>query len=297
MITVPEIVQEKARVEGVAWWIDAAPRVVEDLAAAWQLEVGPVLTGGTESLVAEVVLSDGRDAVLKVLIPRQDFASAEALALQRADGRGAARLFAYDEEHGALLLERLGPPLDRAGLPAAARHEILARAAQAFWRPIEPGLLRDGTEQATWLADCIERMWVDLGRPCSRAAIDHALSCAERRAAAHDDERAVLVHGDVHQWNTLRRGDEWVLIDPDGLFMAPAYDLGIIMREDPEEQLSGDPRDRSRRLAALTGVDETAVWEWGVVERVATGLTARSIDLEPVATTMLAVADRLAARR
>jgi len=28
----------------------------------------------------------------------------------------------------------------------------------------------------------------------------HALACAELRVAAHDDERAVLVHGDVHEW-------------------------------------------------------------------------------------------------
>ena len=30
-----------------------------------------------------------------------------------------------------------------------------------------------------------------------------ALACARRRTEAHDDERAVLVHGDVHQWNAL----------------------------------------------------------------------------------------------
>jgi hypothetical protein len=28
--------------------------------------------------------------------------------------------------------------------------------------------------------------------------VAHALACAARRVAAHDDERAVLVHGDVH---------------------------------------------------------------------------------------------------
>jgi hypothetical protein len=50
-----------------------------------------------------------------------------------------------------------------------------------------------------------------------------ALACAARRAEAHDDERAVLVHGDVHQWNVLEAppGDEhqpgFKLVDPDGL--------------------------------------------------------------------------------
>ena len=32
-----------------------------------------------------------------------------------------------------------------------------------------------------------------------------------------EHERAVLVHGDVHQWNALRAGDGFRLVDPDGL--------------------------------------------------------------------------------
>jgi len=44
----------------------------------------------------------------------------------------------------------------------------------------------------------IAATWEDLDRPCSEHAPDHALACASRRIDAHDDERAVLVHGDVH---------------------------------------------------------------------------------------------------
>jgi streptomycin 6-kinase len=53
-----------------------------------------------------------------------------------------------------------------------------------------------------------------------------ALSCAELRVAAHDDERAVLVHGDVHEWNALQApGGGFRLVDPDGLLAEPEYDL------------------------------------------------------------------------
>ncbi len=52
--------------------------------------------------------------------------------------------------------------------------------------------------------------------------------------AAHDDERAVLVHGDVHEWNALQApGGGFKLVDPDGLLAEPEYDLGVVMREDP----------------------------------------------------------------
>ena len=101
----------------------------------------------------------------------------------------------------------------------------------------------------------------------------------------------MLVHGDVHEWNALEAGDGFKLVDPDGLLAEPEYDLGIIMREDP---LEGDLHERARWLAQRTGLDEKAVWEWGVVERVSTGLLGTRVGLQPVARQMLAAADELA---
>jgi streptomycin 6-kinase len=122
-------------------------------------------------------------------------------------------------------------------------------------------------------------------------AIEHALACAKRRGDAHRDEAAVLVHGDVHQWNALEAADGFKLVDPDGLLAEPEYDLGIIMREDP---LEGDLHERARWLADRTGLDANAIWEWGVVERVSTGLLGTQVGLRPIALQMLAAADQLA---
>ena len=102
------------------------------------------------------------------------------------------------------------------------------------------------------------------------------------------------MHGDVHQWNALEAPDGFKLVDPDGLVAQPEYDLGIIMREDPLDILDVDPQERARWLAARTGLDATGIWEWGVVERVSTGLLGTKVGLQPVARHMLAVADRVA---
>ena len=136
------------------------------------------------------------------------------------------------------------------------------------------------------------RNWI---HPCSERAIDYAIACAARRADAHRDDQAVLVHGDVHQWNALEAPDGFKLVDPDGLLAQPEYDLGIIMREDPLDVLDNDPQERARWLAARTGLDTTSIWEWGVVERVSTGLLGTKVGLQPVSRQMLAAADRLAA--
>lgn len=72
--------------------------------------------------------------------------------------------------------------------------------------------------------------------------------------------------------------------------------MGILMREEPRELLYGDAHGQARTLAEHTGLNPVAIWEWGVVERVSTGLLCTAVDLQPVGRGMLAVADRVADR-
>ena len=298
-MNVPEWVQSKARVTGNAAWLSELPALVDGLAAEWQISVGRTLEGGSEAFVAEATLADGTPAVLKVLVPRDDdVARHEITALRLADGEGCVRLFRADEHRSAMLVERLGRMLFDLMLPLEERLAILCDTAARVWRPAPGSGLPTGAEKGRWLIAFITRSWEELGRPCSERAVAYAIACAERRIAAHDDERAVLVHGDVHQWNTLEAGDGgFKLIDPDGLLAEPEYDLGVLLREDPVELLAdGDPMRRARLLADRAGLDATAIWEWGAAERVSTGLTCLSIDLLPAAREMLAAADYVAQR-
>ena len=291
---IPDVVRNKALAAGASAWLTELPSLIADLEAEWSISVGRPCSGGTEAFVAEATREGGTLAVLKLLIPRDgDAAGHEITVLRLANGVGCAQLLRADEGRSALLLERLGLSLFELALPLERRHEILCSAAEQLWRP-EPGCgLPTGAEKARWLIGFISRLWEELDRPCSERAVEYALSCAARRLSAHDDERAVLVHGDIHQWNTLASNDGFKLIDPDGLLAEAEYDMGILMREDPTELLEGDARMRSRRLAKRTGLDAGAIWEWGVVERVSTGLLCTQIELQPIGREMLLAADRV----
>jgi streptomycin 6-kinase len=292
----PKPVQNKARRLGADDWLRHLPALVTELERRWRINVGDPYEDATEAFVAAATTETGQPVVLKILIPREDIAVAnEITVLRLAAGAGCARLLNADAACNALLLERLGPSLHDLALPIQRRHEILCDVAATLWRPAADAGLPTGAEKAEWLIDAITQLWLDLDRPCSERAVEHAVACAERRARAHDDERARLVHGDVHQWNTLQAGAGWKLIDPDGLLADPEYDLGIIMREDPEALLQGGAEDRARWLADRSGCDARAIWEWGTVERVSTGLLGTAIELQPVARAMLAAADYIAA--
>ncbi len=297
LAALPLPVRNKARAAGAADWLAGLPSLVDGLQRDWAIALGRVYPDATEAFVAEATMDDGTAAVLKVMVPQAvDATRHEATVLRLAGGHGCARLLREDLGRGALLLERLGRPLSELNLPALERQRILCATASRLWRPAPGSDLPTGAEKGRWLIDFITRTYEELDHPCSERAIADALAAAARRIVAHDDERAVLVHGDVHQWNALQTpdGTAFKLVDPDGLLAEAEYDLGVLLREDPLELLDGDPHERAHRLATETGLDATAIWEWGVVERVSTGLLCTKIELQPVGRDMLRAADAVA---
>ncbi|MEV0266944.1 aminoglycoside phosphotransferase family protein [Streptomyces sp. NPDC050617] len=285
VIDVPPVVRAKALRLGRRGqeWLAGLPSLVAELERRWSLTAGEPLGRATSAYVLRVRTGDGRAAVLKLAVPDPDFPSAPR-TLRRAEGQGYVGLLAHDAERHALLLEALGPPLDQLGLPPSRQLEILCATLRRAWLapPLEATPPRP--DKARSLAVMVERLWDGLGRPCSERVIGRALDCAGRRAAAFDPGRCVVVHGDPHPGNALRAtaprsGAEtgFVFVDPNGFVDEPAYDLGVVLRGWCAELLAagdavGPARSYCALLAARTGVDARAIWEWGFLERVSTGL-------------------------
>jgi streptomycin 6-kinase len=285
-LDLPDLVVTTARSYGATGqrWLDGLAALVAELEHDWDISIGATLSGGTASYVAEATTAQGEPAVLKVAMPAE-FTSLgdlgnEIRTLTIADGHGCARLLRHDEERRALLLERLGRKLDDLELPVQTQLEIICATLPRLW-DASPGDvdLQSGAAKGRWLADDIARAWDELDRPCSPRVIERALSFAENRIARFDQERAVLVHGDAHGWNTLeeREGSsQFKFVDPDGLIAEREYDLAIPMREYNDELLAGDAlqlgQARCRLLSRLTNTDAAAIWEWGFIERVSTAL-------------------------
>jgi streptomycin 6-kinase len=293
-IEVPDEVRRRVIADGNATWLDELPSVVESLARDWSLTIGAPLRGGVNAFVAEATGSDGTAAVLKIGAPgtRHELGF-EATTLRLADGDGCARLLRLDLNRDALLLERLGAAMYDVVLDAATRHDMLCDVAVRLWRPLDPEVdLPTGADKARQYAGLMPLLWEETGHPCSQATLDDAVACAERRRLAHDDRLAVLVHGDVHEFNALQAADgTFKLVDPAGLRAEPACDLGTIIRSNPD---SGDDLwARAERLAGRTDVDVVAIWEWGTMHRVIGGLFSRRIGFQPFGDQLLAEADRL----
>lgn len=288
-------------------WLEDLPGILASLAADWSIVYGRPLGGGNAGYVIEAVTADGRPVIAKLALPPgvDGFSpfEQELETLRLAGGDPYAELIRHDVSRRSLLLERLGPPLASLGWPPARRLTTVASTLARGWRPVSAGRLPTGAAKAEWLAGFVAREWADLGRPCSQAAAEKAVSYAGERAAAFDPERAVLIHGDAHARNVLLNPDpadgstSFRLIDPEGLLSEPAHDLGVVLRDGNEELLAGDTAttaiQRCRQAAVLTGVNGEAIWQWAFIERVSTGLFLFHLGHYQEARPYLAAADRL----
>jgi streptomycin 6-kinase len=303
-VDLPEAVTLRARSHGTAGerWLRALPGLVDEVERRWSITVGEPMAGGSAGYVATATTADGDSVVVKIAFPDEldeGMFARSVRVYELAGGRGCATLLAHDAELSAILLQRLGHSLSSLGLPTERQVEIICATVRQVWVPVPPGTpLTTGPEKARWLADFIATTWEALDRPCSARAFDTALEFAAERAAAFDRESAVLVHGDAHEHNTLEDGrGAFKLVDPEGLISEPAHDLAVPMRGLNGDLLAGDARrlglQRARFLAHMTGVDETAIWQWGFVERVSSGLHIMSLGLSG-GEDFLAVADRWA---
>jgi streptomycin 6-kinase len=213
------------------------------LADEWELELGPRLENTNEAIVH---LTD--DAVLRVDLYDNATFEQRVAVLQAADGCGYARLLRHDVGRRAMLLELLEP--------FAATFEDVQRALADAWRVETDYPFRTAADKARDLAQFIEEYWQHFERPTPRAKVDHALELCESRAAAWDPADAVVVHGDAHAHNVLRRANgELAFIDPEPFRCERAYDIAVALR------MGGDAQDQPR-----------AVQEWHFIERLSTGL-------------------------
>jgi streptomycin 6-kinase len=168
--------------------------------------------------------------------------------LEAAQGRGYVRLLGYDRDKRAMLLERLRP--------FAATFDDVQRALQDAWEVRADFSFRTAVDKARWLAQFIDEYWEHFDRPVPRAKVDRALELCESRAAAWDPDTAVVVHGDAHAHNVMRRANgELAFVDPEPFRCERAYDVAVALRMQPSAD--GQPE---------------AVREWHFIERLSTGL-------------------------
>jgi streptomycin 6-kinase len=281
-------------------WLNNLDDVVRELAQKWRLELGDVLEGGNGSLIIDAT-REGKSVILKLALPGNSIYT-EALVLRAANGNGYVKLYEFDFDLDALLLEKLGKPLSGALKTIDEHIVILCAALNKSWVKPELFNLPNAVHKATEMKDLIRSEWKSLDEPFSKQTLDLAMDYVEARIKTYDPENSVLAHGDAHGFNILEDANgEYKFVDPDGIIADKGFDLICIMRDWSDNLLAGDPLEllleRCKWLSELTNVNTTSIWQWGYLGRLVIGLTLLKLGKEHEGRRTLEVADKISHHR
>jgi streptomycin 6-kinase len=203
-------------------WLNSLPARIDFLRATWKFEIdGPVWHGGIG--IAFPVTRDGQPLVLKLAVPDATI-RLDVEALVHWNGKGTVMVFDHDIQHGAMLLERLGPRhLD--DLPWRAGIEVCGELVKEMSIPAMSGI---PTVQrvANEMLDLIPYRWNRTERPITQAYVDRAIAIIRELAFDADDR---MVNKDLHFLNVLSGSRQpWLAIDPKPLRGAPEFGVGQV---------------------------------------------------------------------
>lgn len=267
--------------------LEELPHRLEAVLSRWELSVIRIFADGAELPVLEVHSPAMGPAVLKLGGHGADHAQ-QVRILQAADGRGYVRVLDHAEDLGAVLLERLGPALWASVPDPVAQSLILAELLPATWElPASVGAPFTPAQKAQSLLDLVDGALAGTREGHGDGQADRDVFERARALAlaliADPSPRQVVLHGDAHPGNVLRRGAEQVFIDPDGFLGEPEYDVGVALRDhqqviddlDRREGAGAGRRWHARLVAELAQrleLDADRVAAWAMLERVTTGI-------------------------
>jgi streptomycin 6-kinase len=273
---------------GAPAWVATLPGLATKFCARWNLTPDGDLLTGFVAVVQPVRRADGSQAVLKLTwldVETRD----EPLALKLWDGRGVVRLLDHDDEHGALLLERLDHTRPLLDAPIEVAVEVTGSLLRNLAIPAPPGFRRARD------LDGLPARNAGLGDPVPKRLVDAAAGLARELSADAGD---TLVNEDLHYGNVLR-GDRapWLMIDPKPISGDPEYCV-LPLLWNRFEELAGPRgmRDRISALVDIGGLDAARVHGWAVARAVENQVWGLSVDDAEFASTCATLADWLTAQ-
>jgi streptomycin 6-kinase len=189
-------------------WVDSLPDVVEGLLHEWRLECDGDPMHGFTALVVPVRRDDELLA-LKVAWPHLE-GTDEPLALRTWNGDGAVRLFEWDADRSATLLERLDPSRCLKDEPVEV---ALATIAELLRRTTVPA--PDAMHAADLFIESVRSSIVRAERLAHPALAQSRLNKALALLESLPLAASTITNTDLHFENVLAATREpWLVIDP-----------------------------------------------------------------------------------
>lgn len=203
-------------------WINNLPSHLTQLSAKWNfrfLKVMPDLTYNFVGLVE--LIPTGEPAIIKMGLRCENIAT-EVRWLEYF--RGVPKIYWYDKEHHAYLMECLEPGNSLKTLVKAGQDDSATRILCHTIRDLQSNKQKKPEfPHISELAGSLSSLKDHLD--------DKMLSKAESlfHELTTDRTKDVILHGDLHHDNVLSSGATWKVIDPHGYVGDPVFEAGAMI--------------------------------------------------------------------
>lgn len=209
-------------------WIHELPELVAEMASSLDLRDLKEVTHLSDHSVLSG-FQGNNPIILKLSLDSKNLAR-EAFALKCFSENGAIKLLAEDK--GILLLERAIPGHSlKKSFPDKEEESI--KIACALMKKLHQASIPENhpfPDMKDWLRD-LDKDW-----PLPHQYLQKARKRRDQLLAT--SEKKVLLHGDLHHDNILKKGEEWVAIDPKGVMGESAYEVAAFIRNPIPELLN-----------------------------------------------------------
>lgn len=250
-------------------WLEKLPNLITYCEKRWNIKVQDEPFELSFNFVAAVVFKDGKEAVLKLSVPSQDFQNElEALKLFNNHKRKMVQLLDYDEAKGIILLERLIPGQMLSTLDddeVATR--IAASVLKELWIPAEEHCSLPSTKNREASLVALRKENSNGLGPISAQMLEESEYFFKK--LNETSTQPYLLHGDLHHYNILSKNDTWMVIDPQGLIGEREYDLiQYLLNKLPEKDYKEVIKKRIDIFAEELGLNKERILMWGIAHSI-----------------------------
>lgn len=236
-----------------------------------------VVIAYSEQYKADVVLKIGSKIVIDKEIQALQYFQGAACPSELERRRGCVQLLGFDQEfsdvNSALLLEYVYPGNSLKDLflqgseeaSIAIFAEVVKKLHENKDKKLDYGFFQTIEQRCSFLHS------FESYNDRLQKLLPQAAKVADQLVASQGKQ--LLLHGDLHHENVLQRGDDWVMIDPQGVVSELEYEVGAFIRNPifmllEQDNLEQIIAHRFNRLSQLLNLDKQRIIDWSFVQAI-----------------------------
>ncbi len=197
-------------------WAASLPDLLAKCEARFAIALDTAFSNLSWNLLVRASTNRGEAVVLKVGVLREELAR-ESRVLHACKGLGAVRVLDFDDDLGAMVLERAvpGTPLSQCGDDDAATGIFCDVFAKLHGEPRASFVDCPTIEEHFAAIHRYQQKYPQGDGPLPTHSVDFAAHTLQKLVCS--TPQPSLLHADLHHDNILSHGSDWIFIDPKGV--------------------------------------------------------------------------------